>query len=292
MKNLKTYIPSLILSVLLVFSFTGTSALIVGNSFANPEKLTALMEENEIVPMIRTELKNYFSDKYNETGIPAEVYTEALTDEYIKLAAENYIYAGLDKGASATYGYNALENEQLEKNITEFFSDYAESINYEKDAKYDDKLEATIKSAYSVIGDYCDVYKFKTMNDEGILEKTSGIYSNLSKIIMLAAGASLLLIAVILLINLKSVSAALYWVGISALISGIIGIIPCIYLNSTNYFDAFVIKQPHIFTSFTKLMYGAMDAFIMNQIILAAAGIVLIIVFSVIQKNIFRTKGA
>ena len=285
MRNLKTYIPSLILSVLLVFSLMGTSALIVGNSFANPEKLIDITEENEIVPMIQTELNNYFSDKYNETGIPAEVYTEALTDEYIKLAAENYIYAGLNKGVTTTYGYNTPENEQLEKNITGFFSDYAESVGYEKDEKYDEKLEATIKSAYSVIGDYCDVYKFGTMRDEGILEKVSGIYRSLGKIIMLAAGASLLLIAVILLINLKSVSAALYWTGISALISGIIGIAPCIYLNSTNYFDAFVIKQPQIFTSFTKLMYGALNAFMTNQIILAVGGVVLIIVFAVIPKK-------
>ena len=286
MKNLKTYIPCLILSILLVFSFLGTSAVIIGRSFANADKLVSLAEENEIVLKIRTELENYFSDKYNETGVPAEVYTEALTNDYIWQTVRTYIDAGLYEMISGTeYDFNPPENEQLEKNITGFFSDYADSIGYTKDEKYDEKLKATISSAYSIIGDYSDIYKFRTMKDEGILAKAAGLYRNLDKIVLAAAGVSLLLAVIIILVNIKSVSAALYWLGISALISGIIGTVPCIYLNVSNYFDAFVIKQPQVFASFTSLMYGAVNAFMTNQIILSAAGVILIIAFALISRK-------
>lgn len=287
MKNLKTYIPCLILSVLLVFMLLGGSALIIGKSFSRSDKLYELTEENQIVPKIQTELENYFSDKYNETGIPSEVYTGALTDEYIQLTVNNYIGAGINQmSPETTCGFDVPENKQLEENITEFFSSYADSVGYTKDNKYEEKLEATINSAYNVIGEYCDVYKFRTMDNEGILNKAAPIYHNLDKIILCTVGASLLLLILILLINIKSVSTVLYWTGISALVSGIIGILPCIYLNATNYFDSFVIKQPHIFTSFTSLMYGAVNAFMVNQIILAVSGAVLILLFVLISAKL------
>lgn len=286
MKSLKTYLPSLILSVLLVFSMIGTSALIVAESYASPERLAELSQEHEIVPKIKTELSNYFGDKYNETGIPAEIYTSALTDEYIAKIVEININAAFSRLDGGTFNNTAgRENPALEESITAFFNSYADDNGYAKDEKFNSKLSATIDSAYSVITDYCDIYKFRTMNNEGILGKVSGIYQSLDKLVLAAAAVTLILLAIIVIINIKAISAALYWSGITALVSGIIGIIPCIYLSSTNYFDAFVIKQPHIFTSFTGLMYDAVDSFMTNQIILLAAGVVMLIIFAVVPKK-------
>ena len=287
MKNVKTYIPSLLLSILLVFSMLGISGLLVVRSFADSDKLTGLAEENKIVSTIQSELESYFSNKYNETGVPAEVYTAALTDEYIEKIVGLNINAGFERLDSGKFdNLTGRENPELEESISIFFNDYADSIGYVKDDKYEEKLQKTIDSAYSVITDYCDIYKFRMMNSEGILAKASKIYTRLDMIILAVAGATVLLIVLLLLINIKSKLLVKYWLGISALVSGVIGISPCIYLNASRFFDAFVIKQPQIFKSFTGLLYGAVNSFMINQIILAAAGILLIVLFAVISKKI------
>lgn len=291
MKSLKTYIPSLILSVLLIFSLLGTSALIIVKCFASSDKLISIAEENDVTSKVSQELESYFKERYNETGIPAEIYMDALDDNYISSIVNYSICEGINILNNAEYEKPDKKNEKLEQNIESFFDEYADSINYVKDDVYEEKLNQTIDDAYNVIINYSDVYKFRTMNDEGILTKAGGIYRQLDVIILAAAGASLLLIIIILLINIKSVSAALYWTGVSSLVSGIIGLVPCIYLNAVNYFDSFVIKQPQIFTAFTSLMKDGINALILNQVIFAAAGLVLIIAFIIIpKKNRQETK--
>ena len=289
MNSLKKYIPCLILSLILVFSSLGTSAVIIVNEYASADKLIELTEENEIVPMIKTQLEKHFSDEYNATGIPVEVYAEAMNEQYINSVLEKYIADGFAVLEGEPYAtdtaptFKTPVNEALEADIKKFFSDYAESINYEKDDNYNNKVDFAISSAYNVIGEQCDIYKLKTINNEGLLTKAKPIYHNLGVILLACLAVTVLLIIIIVLINIKSLTAVLYWIGVSSLISGVIGIIPCLYLNATNYFDAFVIKQPQIFTAFTGLMYNAVDSFMMNQIILAVLGVILIIAYPVIR---------
>ncbi len=290
MRSLKTYIPSLILSVLLTFSLLGTSALIVVRCFANSDKLISIAEENDVISKVSEELESYFKERYNETGIPAEIYMDALDDNYISSIVNYSICEGINILDNAEYEQLNKKNEKLEQNIENFFDEYAKSVNYIKDDVYEEKLGQTIDDAYNVIINYSDVYKFRTMNDEGILTKAGGIYRQLDVIILAAAGLSLLLIIIILLINIRSVSAAMYWTGVSSLVSGIIGLVPCIYLNAVNYFDSFVIKQPQIFTAFTSLMKEGINAFILNQIIFAAAGLVLIVAFIIVPKKSRQEK--
>lgn len=285
MKSLKTYLPSLLLSIFLTFVFLGTSILITADRLASVSSLKELSEKNKIVPMVRTQLVNHFEDKYNETGVPAEIYTDYITDDYIRSVIEININAGFERMNGGKFdNRSGIENPQLEESITTFFNDYADSIGYVRDDAYEEKLQNTIDSAYNVISDSCDIYKFDTINNEGLFAKAGGIYRNLGRLTLAAAGAAILLTVIILLINRKGITSLLYWLGSSALVSGIIGIIPCIYLNAVNYFDSFVIKQPQIFTAFTGLMYKAVDSFMTSQIVIAISGIVLIAGFAVIMK--------
>ncbi len=286
MKSLKSYIPSLILSILLVFSLLASSAMIVAKSYASPEKLIELSRENNISAQIKAELSNYYSDKYNVTGIPAEVYTSVISDEYIEKMVEININAGFSRLSGKEFdNTSGRDNPELEKSITDFFNNYADDNGYVKDEKFDTKLATTINSAYSHITDSCDIYKLSTMNNEGILIKASPVYLNLDKLMMIVFVVTALLIAAVLLVNIKAVAASMYWCGITAVVAGVIGVIPSVYLSSTNYFDAFVIKQPQIFTSFTTLMYKAVDHFSTTQIILIVVGAALVTLFVVFPSK-------
>ncbi|MCD7810505.1 MAG: hypothetical protein LUG91_01450 [Ruminococcus sp.] len=286
MKSLKTYIPSLILSIVLVFTLIGASGALTAVSFANPEKLIKLTSDNNITSKIQTELESYYSSKYNETGIPAEIYTTAFTDDYITEVTKININAGFNRLNGEEFdNTTGIENSDLESSIETFFNDYAESIDYVKDDQYYEKLQSTIDSAYSVVADYCDVFKFSAMENEGILAKLSKLYVNLDLICILTLAATLFLFILTLIINIKGISAFFYWLGVSGTVSGILSIIPCIYLKATNYFDAFTIKQSQIFTSFTSLMYGVVNRFLTEGVLLLLIGIVMLVLFGIITKK-------
>lgn len=285
MKNLKTYISCLILSILLIFSLIGTSLMITVKVMANKDKCFQLNKENNIIQTISIQLTNYFDDKSKENGIPANIYTDALSDGYLKSVVDIYIISAFNRLEGGKFEAVIPENSQLENNIENFFSDYADSIDYQKDDNYYEKLDETITAAYKKIGEYSDIYKFSTMNNEGLLGKASSVYQHLDLLLIAAAGASLLFILLILIISRKATFETLYWSGISALISGILCIIPCIYLKADKYFDSFVIKQPQIFTSFTSLMYSALNTFLTVQIIIFAFGIVCTTIYTIASKS-------
>lgn len=287
MKRLKTYLPTLIAAILLVFVLLGVSGIVVVRNFADSARLIQIAEDNGITEKILTSLEKNYKLKYNETGIPSEVYMEALSEQYINSAVEKYITDGFAvlEGDSAASTFTAPVNEELESSIEAFFSDYAEQNDYEKDENYEKKLESTITSAYSMIGDSCDVYKLNMMNKEGILKKASPVYGMIGAITAILLTAAAVLLLVILLINIKQIKQWLYWAGTALLTAGIIGVVPGIYFSSSDFFDGFVIKQAQIFTAFTKLMYSAADSFLTNQVILIVAGAVLITIFAVIPKK-------
>ena len=55
-------------------------------------------------------------------------------------------------------------NEKLDTVLSNFYSEYADSIGAEKDAKYDEKLSDAKSNAYKIIVEYCDIYKINAMN--------------------------------------------------------------------------------------------------------------------------------
>lgn len=292
MKNLKTYLPSLVISVLLVFALLGTSAIIVVKAMANEKSLIKLTEEKNVSSMVNSELSGYFSKKYNETGIPAEIYTDALTDDYIRESIKIYISGAFDALENdGKLNVSLPENKKLEENLSTFFIDYADSIDHEKDDAFYEKVNATIESAYRKIADACDIYKMKTAGSEGLLSKAGKVYRNIDIMLIAAVVACIILIGLLIAVNRKNLRNTKYWTGISAVISGIIGIVPCIYLSCTRYFDSFTIKQPQTFASFTGFMYKSTDKLIMNHGILIGTGILLIVLYAVFSGKMINLQS-
>lgn len=280
MRSFKTYIPNLILSVLLVFSFIGTLGLLAAKEIASPSKLKTMTANNEISAKIRTELGKYFEDRYNVTGIPADSYTSALTDEYIQQTVDMYIDCGFNyiNGSDAP-DFKIPENKKLVENLSNVFNNYADSIAYEKDDLFYIKLNETIESAYNAVGEYSDVYKMSAMYNSKTLDKIRKIYPHLNSMVFGTSIACVVLMIILLALNRKNKSDTLYWIGISAALAGIIGAVPSIYLIKSNYFDSFTIKQPQIFTSFTSAMYKAVQIFMNFELIILAVGIILAILY-------------
>ncbi len=284
MKNAFTYIASVIVSVLLVFSLLGSSAAVIAGSCVNEKQFKDIASRVNADEKVCSELERYFKERSSATGIPADVYMSAIDTEYIHGVIDQMIDNGFHSLRGGSQSAD-LKNDALEASIEKFFSDYADSISYEKDAKYEKKLAATQKSAYGIIEEYSDVYKFGALDSHGVLRKASGIYTKLDVVMIALLAVSVLLIAILFILNLGTKSAALYWSGVAALIAGLIGLVPSAYLIATDYFSSFTIKQPQIFAVYTETLTMLTKTFMFASIGTAAAGLLLIVVYIVIKPR-------
>ncbi len=285
MKNAVSYVFSFIVSILLIFLTLVSLICLTARSYANPEnRIKQIVKEQNISHTVYTELEKYYSERYNTTGIPADIYMNAIDEEYLNNLIMNKIGEGF--AALNLERYEPLDprNEKLDTVLSNFYSEYADSIGAEKDAKYDEKLSDAKSNAYKIIVEYCDIYKINAMNKHGILRKLSPVYTKLPMI----TGISLIVVTVLLLIlfiiNLKSKLVFLYWTGISAIISGIIGAVPCIWLKATDFFSSFTIKQAQIYTAYTSTMNDITQNFMTASIITASIGAVVVIIYAVLGK--------
>lgn len=289
MKSIVSYIGSFILSILLIFSIIASIGVTVVNAFANPDKLYHIAQEKNLSHVVYTELEKYYSQRYNTTGIPADVYMNAISEDYLdksiylKITDSFHVIENNQNQDTTIFG---LTNEKsIEMALNNFYNDYADSINAPKDAKYDEKLSEAKANAYKVIMEYCDVFKFDSMYSHGILKKIAPLYAKLPTLTLIAYGSAIFLMLLILLMNIKSTSTSLYWIGISSLIAGIMGVLPCLYLKATDYFSAFTIKQPQIYTAYTTVMNKITENFLIISLIFLISGIIFTVIYAVLVKN-------
>ena len=279
MKNAFSYIASIIVSVLLVFALLGAAAAGTARYCANEQQLKGISDKYDLDGKVYSELGKYFHERSSVTGIPEEVYMDAIDTDYLG----DIIDQTIENGFQSLRGGNAsleIKNEELEASIDRFFNDYADSIGYKKGESFEKKLTATKNSAYSIIREYSDVYKFGALESHGVLAKLSKLYMRIDLIMVGAASAILILIIVLLLLNLSSKAETVYWTGVSALIAGIIATAPCAYLLATDYFSSFSIKQAQIYTAYTETMKLFTSTFMYVGIGIAVFGALLVIVYA------------
>ncbi|MDE6775310.1 MAG: hypothetical protein K2J37_03285 [Ruminococcus sp.] len=280
MKKAGSYVFSFIIAVLLVFMLAAFSACLTARNLISADSFISIAEENNAVQLTKKELDKYFSGKASSSGIPTEVYTSALTDEYIENMIKWRIMWGFGTVNDSDEYYI---NPELEDNIDQFYSDYAESINYEKDDNYDRKVANAKNNAYITVRNSCDIFKFSALIEHGVMRKIEPILNRIPVLVGISCGGSAFLIILLFLINMKEKKSALYWTGIAALVSGLLCAVPCIYLKASDYFSTFIIKQPQIYAAYTGLMNTADSSFLTASVITAAAGAVLIVIYSIIN---------
>jgi uncharacterized membrane protein len=284
MKKASTYIPSVIIAVLLVFCFLGGSAAILADINVTKEKTISFAEKEKLETKAYASIEKHYKEKANATGIPAEVFTENISGEYLRSVINEYIseaYSSLESGEKMSV--KVPENLELEASIEKFFNDYADETGYEKDEVFENKLLTTKENAYKTIGDYCDVFKADSMSRHGVLSKLSKLYSRRYQLTALVVGAIVLLIVLLTLIHRKDKKSVLYWSGISALISGSMGTIPSAYLIATKYYNSFSIKEPQVFAAYTRSMFSMTEAFMASQIAFIVIGICLTVTYAVLR---------
>ncbi len=286
MTNIRLYFPKIILTFLLIFLLTGTelSLLIQHNALTYKAFETVTVQQN-LDEKAYTALESYFQSRSNSTGIPADVYLDAVTQEDMK--------QGILSSISKAFAYLQHDDEsyavtmdftELEKSVTEFFNQYAEENHYQKDEIFNQKVQSSIQEAEEKILYTADTFKFGTIAEHGWLAKIRSFLDIFRKImtgLYICTGVVLILL---ILCCKNKFSELFYWLGLTGIISGLLISSPCLYLLKTDYFSAFVVKDIQIYAAVTGYLNYITHLISTAFIITGLAGIVFLLLFSVMQK--------
>ncbi|MFR9195355.1 MAG: hypothetical protein ACLVK8_08560, partial [Ruminococcus sp.] len=189
----------LILSILLVFSLLGTVGSAVGVSvLCGPSQLISQMHRHDAGQKVYDSLNTRFQNDYNTTAVPAEVYMDTISVDWLEQCMENKVTALYGKG-SGDIDFSALESS-----ITDYFEKYAEENNCAKDDTYNEKLRETIDNGEKVISDATDLLRTETLQKSGYLSKLHKLRT------LTFAGAGVCgVLTVLLLLLLRN----RYWIG-------------------------------------------------------------------------------
>lgn len=287
MKNKKTYIPCVLISIILVFTMLGTAVCVIADKVVlNENTCIKIIDEKDLTSKTRSYIEKTFREKYNSTGIPAEIYMESISDEWLDGVIKDRISNAFLYVKNKSEYSKDIDFNTLDAGITKFFENYADENGYVKDSSYNDKLKKEIDTAHKIINSSLDIFKTDTLYENGVFNQVRRYTGYLEKLNYLFIIADVVCIIILLLLCMKNIRDIFYWSGISFIISGIIGLIPCVYITSSDYFDSFVIKQEQIFTAFTTFMYRITDSFTVFEIALLAVGVLAVIIHSLTQLRI------
>ena len=290
----KKYVPCLIMSVLLVFSLIGFTATFNFNFFALSESTyIAASDDNDVPQKVHDEIETYFTHSEGYSGIPADVYMSSLSVENVKAIIDSKIHRVISDYVKKTdaefdslsgYDYSALK-----KSITDYFTKFAKDNNVKIDKEYKEQLKNTISTAINEIESFADIYMFKEVSKTSLLQKTRNIYPDLTPATYALCALSILFILILMAVCLKRVGLGCYWVGVSAMCSAAIMLVPTLWIKFSGFTDGIIVTNPGISSAVTGAVANILRKLIWFECGLFAFGLLMMLIYaisSVRRKNI------
>lgn len=290
MYKLRNYLLCALTAILLFFAAAGAEgSFILKNHVLNAETFKYVLKLNNSYEKAYSEMEKQFKSEENATGIPATVYTDAVTHEVFESMVNAQIDAAFDciNGNTGHVDRSVVEAklDVLDKSVNAFFEDYAKSINYKKDDVYYQKVESVINSGSEVVLDTSDVFQFQKIEKAGYITIAAKLARYSDKIFIASFAVTGFLILILVIANIKGFSGFFYWLGISLGSVSFIAIAGCIWLKQSEYFNRFAIKAQHIYSSITGACYYFTDLLLMINVIVFAAALISLIIFSVAGRK-------
>lgn len=276
-----------LLTILLTFTVLGT--LISGYAgylLSSPQVCITQIEKQNVAEKVHDSIESYFTSQYQTTAIPPETYLDVITEDWISDQLANRVRSEYERLNNADLLYH-LDMTDLEAALTQFFSDYAEEINYPKDTVYEEKLQETIEKARTELTSQLDVYHFTTMQNANIFNKLIGKQTYLWLLCGGCGILSVVLIAVLVLLERKGEWGKLYFPGCAFLMNGIFLTVPTAWALATSYFSGLAIKVPAVYAALTGVLYHCTRVGLIAGIVLLVLGLAAVL-GSTIAKRIAR----
>lgn len=290
MYKLRNYIFCVLISILLFFVFAASQAAVFTKvSVLNEKTYKDVIENKKIYNDVYSKLETDYQTKENATGIPADVYMNAVDEQTVKEIMNGCVtnaFAYINgKKDSLNYSSDYNKLDPLKNSIDTFFDDYASSIKYTKDDAYYEKTAAVYEEAQKDFFETSDVYQFSTIDKAGYLKYAKKVTKYMNVGIAAIVGSAVVLIILLVVANRKNILNCLYWISISAGFSSVLYLGLCVYLKATNYFDKFAIKAPRIFNAMTGAFNKFADQLIIVNIAVLAVSFIFMLIYIVKGKE-------
>lgn len=257
MKKINHYFPNVILSVIFVFSFIGLSLTTEAkDKLLSSSFYISSAEKHDIYLRVTNHADDYFTKSYAVSGIPAEVYMDGLDDKTIKDAVDGKIENFFDyvSGKSSKIEETEIDFSVLEKNLTDYFSEFAEENNVEVNEDFTKQLDKTIETAESEIDSFTNIYMMDYMEKAGIPQTLRKVYPIIAAAPFVFMGVLLVGLVILILLNRKNLRFVFYWISTSGICASVIILIPCIILKYSDYFSRLVMRNDYIYYAVTGLL--------------------------------------
>ena len=290
MKKINHYFPNVILSVIFVFSFIGLSLTTEAkDKLLSSSFYISSAEKHDIYLRVTNHADDYCTKSYAVSGIPAEVYMDGLDDKTIKDAVDGKIENFFDyvSGKSSKIEETEIDFSVLEKNLTDYFSEFAEENNVEVNEDFTKQLDKTIETAESEIDSFTNIYMMDYMEKAGIPQTLRKVYPIIAAAPFVFMGVLLVGLVILILLNRKNLRFVFYWISTSGICASVIILIPCIILKYSDYFSRLVMRNDYIYYAVT----GLLNDFNVNIIKIQSAALgvfvalMLVYIFSSIINN-------
>lgn len=290
MKKINHYFPNVILSVIFVFSFIGLSLTTEAkDKLLSSSFYISSAEKHDIYLRVTNHADDYFTKSYAVSGIPDEVYMDGLDDKTIKDAVDGKIENFFDyvSGKSSKIEETEIDFSVLEKNLTDYFSEFAEENNVEVNEDFTKQLDKTIETAESEIDSFTNIYMMDYMEKAGIPQTLRKVYPIIAAAPFVFMGVLLVGLVILILLNRKNLRFVFYWISTSGICASVIILIPCIILKYSDYFSRLVMRNDYIYYAVT----GLLNDFNVNIIKIQSAALgvfvalMLVYIFSSIINN-------
>lgn len=292
MKRLKHYFPNYIITILLVFSIIGLSAVaFISNYVLNPSFYIDSAQKHNIYRHCANYAENYFEKSYGASGIPAEVYMEGLDEKLIKQAVDGKINAFFDYVYGKTEKIETAEIDfsQLEKNLSDYFEKFAQEHNVEVNDLFREQLDKTLKAAEKDFESFTNAYMLDYIKKIGVPQKLRTFYPMVKTVLCVLVGVISACILIMAVLNIKDFKSVFYWLAVSGLCASTLGLIPCWLVNHKDYFSKLIMRTDYIYFAVTGVLNDAVDKFMHSQVIILAVSAALMLIF-VILSAIFGRK--
>ena len=291
MKKINHYFPNLILSVIFVFSFIGLSLTTEAkDKLLSSSFYISSAEKHDIYLRVTNHADDYFTKSYAVSGIPAEVYMDGLDDKTIKDAVDGKIENFFDyvSGKSSKIEETEIDFSALEKNLTDYFSEFAEENNVEVNEDFTKQLDKTIETAESEIDSFTNIYMMDYMEKAGIPQTLRKVYPIIAAAPFVFMGVLMVGLVILILLNRKNLRFVFYWISTSGVCASVIILIPCIILKYSDYFSRLVMRNDYIYYAVT----GLLNDFNVNIIKIqsAALGVFVALMLVYILSSIINNK--
>ena len=286
-KYLLNFVFSLFLCILIIILIL-TSVLIPfltsKNTYMN------IIEKAQISDIIHTQIQDNFIDQSGGSLIPEEVFDGVMPKEQVEKIFSSYIDDALDFAFSKSDEIASVEFDfsLLEKNLTDFFTQYADENGFAIDEAFEEQLNLTIENAKNSIKTAFDFSLFKKVAQ--LVKPYAQKYGVILK--LLPIGVLLVCAAIYLFIFLSDKKSSLYWLFSSfACGSGII-FLGVSAVRLSGFFDRFILDNPIIKSLVIAFLMSVTDTvLIVSGIIFILSIILLAVYISKIRKQSIYNMG-